>query len=116
MATAKGKKGRKGTKRSRKNRGPRAMLVSEITPGTGEDIVLIAFDTREKQIQDQYDREILGIRQAREAYKGQVGVGGSSMVGVIPKTIPLTSKGTPDMRSKAGQEYAKAHPEAMRAD
>lgn len=108
-----------GRKRARRNRGPSAMIVTQNVDLN--DPVLEGFDKKKAMVTEQYQRDIANLDQGREAYitwakQHAVGSMVDAATALKEAKIPLTRKGTPDMRSKAAQEYVATHPEVVRAD
>lgn len=106
-----GKKKGTGKATTRKPTKPQDILVvPETLPGSSTDTVLNSLNDAEERAKDEFTLKMDAIQKSREAY---MAVLGSVVITHSPTVtkVKVTSKGNPDLRTIAGREFMKAHPE-----
>lgn len=106
-----GKKKGTGKAITRKPTKPQDILVvPETLPGSATDTVLNSLEQAEERAKDDFALKMDAIQKSREAYMAALGSGGGTHSPTVTK-VKVTSKGNPDLRTIAGREFMKAHPE-----
>jgi hypothetical protein len=112
---ARGNKGNKGRKNATRKRttGRRGLMVnmSDAQPGTNNDPVMKGFAQKEEQLRQEFEEKMAGLNTSRTAYAASAGIETKEEDIEALTTIPVTRKGTPDLRTAAGRKYMEMHPE-----